>query len=170
MTRASDRLDELLRRNARDLLAYLERRIGPDEATDALSEVMTTAWRRVAVVPDDGLQARLWLFVVARNVVANARRGQRRRSLLVLRVQNAGQAGGATAPHADDGLEVRDAVARLDEDLAEVVRLVHWEGFTLAEVAQVLDTPATTVRSRYARAKQELRAALSASEVLVADF
>ncbi|UFU06965.1 RNA polymerase sigma factor [Ruania halotolerans] len=169
MTRTNDRLGELLRRNARDLLAYLERRIGPDDATDALSEVMTTAWRRAAAVPDDGLQARLWLFGVARNVVANARRGQRRRSLLVLRAQNAEPAGGATAPHADDGLDVRDAVARLDDDLAEVVRLVHWEGFTLAEVAQVLDTPATTVRSKYARAKQQLRAALCSSEVLEAD-
>lgn len=55
---------------------------------------------------------------------------------------------------------MRDALARLEDELAEIVRLVHGDGFTLVEVAQLLDVPASTVRGRYQRAKEILRAAL----------
>ena len=66
----------------------------------------------------------------------------------------------AASPAADDGAEVRDAIARLEPDLAELVRLVHWERFTIAEAAVVLGVPASTARGRYAKAKDALRAAL----------
>ena len=33
---------------------------------------------------------------------------------------------------ADEGSEVRDAIDRLDENLAEIVKLVHWDGFRFA--------------------------------------
>jgi DNA-directed RNA polymerase specialized sigma24 family protein len=66
----------------------------------------------------------------------------------------------AAAPPADQGLEARDAIARLEPELAEIVRLVHWDGFSLGEVAALKGIPASTVRSRYAHAKRQLAAAL----------
>lgn len=55
---------------------------------------------------------------------------------------------------------MRDAIDRLEPDLAELVRLVHWERLTIADAAEVLGIPASTARGRYAKAKEELRAAL----------
>lgn len=69
---------------------------------------------------------------------------------------------GATSPAADDGDEVRVAIARLDLDRAKLVRLVHWDGLTLVDAAELLGIPASTARSRYAKAKEELRATLGA--------
>lgn len=66
------------------------------------------------------------------------------------------------APAADEGAEVRDAIARLDPDLAEIVQLVHWERLSLAEAAEVVGIPASTARGRYQRAKERLRSALGA--------
>lgn len=66
-----------------------------------------------------------------------------------------------TAAGADDGAEVRDAIDRLPADLAELVRLVHWDGFTLAEAAELTGVPASTARGRYQRAKEQLRSALA---------
>ncbi len=68
-----------------------------------------------------------------------------------------------TAPPSDEGIEVRDAIARLDPDLAELVRLVHWERMSLAQAAELLGIPDSTARTRYARAKDELRAMLGVS-------
>ena len=65
------------------------------------------------------------------------------------------------APAADQGLELRDAIDRLDGDLAELVRLVHWDGFTLAEAAVLLDIPSSTARGRYQRARKALQHALA---------
>lgn len=63
----------------------------------------------------------------------------------------------------DDGAEVRDAIDRLPTDLAEIVRLVHWGGFTIAEAATLTGTPASTARGRNQRAREVLRDALTAS-------
>lgn len=38
--------------------------------------------------------------------------------------------------------------------------MVHWDQFTRAEAAELLEEPASTVRGRYARTKAELRRAL----------
>ncbi|MBO0979439.1 RNA polymerase sigma factor [Microbacterium sp. SD291] len=146
--------------SASDLLAYLERRVGADDAPDLLGETMVVAWRRVRELPDDAERARMWLFGIARGTLMNHARGSRRRWALADRIRVQVRES-ATAPPSDAGAEVRDAIARLDPDLAEMIRLVHWDGFSLAEAAELLGIPASTVRGRHQRAKAELRAALS---------
>jgi len=145
--------------NAGALLTYLERRVGVDDAPDALAEVMTVVWRRAADLPADATEARMWMFGIAKGVVANAARGKVRRAKLADRLR-AVTASSVPASSADRGLEVRDAIERLDPGLAEMVRLVHWDGFSLAEAAALEGIPASTARSRYARAKRELATAL----------
>ena len=145
--------------SAAALLAYLERRVGVDDAPDLLGEAMVVAWRRVKVLPHEPEAARMWLFGVARGTVLNHARGVRRRWALVDRIRIAPEP--RHAPAADSGADVRDAIARLDPDLAELIRLVHWDGFSLADAAAHLGIPASTARGRYQRAKTDLRAALS---------
>lgn len=151
--------------NATDLLAYLERRVGPDEAPDLLGETMVVAWRRVRQLPGEAESARMWLFGIARGTLLNHARGQRRRWALADRIRLQVRES-ATAPPSDDGAEVRDAIDRLDAELGEVVRLVHWDGFTLADAAALIGIPASTARGRYQRAKEQLRAALRAEAPL----
>lgn len=146
--------------NASDLLAYLSRRVGPDDAADLLSETMVVAWRRVRRLPDDPERARMWLFGVARGTLLNHARGERRRWALADRIRSHADATLSADP-ADAGSEVRDAISRLEPDLAELVRLVHWDGFSLTDAAELLGVPASTARGRHQRAKAELRAALS---------
>lgn len=160
MSLESARLTEAVEANASDLLAYLSRRVGPEDAPDLLGETMVVAWRRVHELPDDAERRRMWLFGIARGTLLNHARGQRRRWALADRIR-VDAADARSGSPADAGAEVRDAIARLDPDLAEIVRLVHWDGFTLAEAAELVGIPASTARGRYQRAKAELRAALS---------
>jgi RNA polymerase sigma-70 factor (ECF subfamily) len=60
---------------------------------------------------------------------------------------------------------VREALAQLPEIDQEIIRLVHWDGFSQVEVARPLDMPEATVRSRHLRARQRLRALLAAQPV-----
>jgi RNA polymerase sigma factor (sigma-70 family) len=162
MTRTGDdqALIAAFEANASDLLAYLARRVGPDDAADLLGESMVVAWRRVRDLPDDPERSRMWLFGVARATLLNHARGERRRWALADRLRHALRSETAAAP-ADAGTEVRDAIARLDPESAELVRLVHWEGFSIADAAALVGVPPSTARGRYQRAKSELRAALS---------
>ncbi|BDV30854.1 RNA polymerase sigma factor [Microbacterium terricola] len=161
MSRDDRRLTAALAAASPDLLAYLQRRVGLDDAPDLLGETMVVAWRRMDDLPVEPERARMWLFGIARGTLLNHARGTRRRWALADRIRG-DLATDAVAPGADDGAEVRDAIARMDPDLAELVRLVHWERLSLAEAAEVLAIPASTARGRYARAKEELRAVLGA--------
>lgn len=157
-----ERIVAAIASNSPDLLAYFERRLPSADAADALAETMMTAWRRISALPDNTEQARMWLFVIARNVLANAERGERRRWRLGNKLRLL--LNPAESPPSDEGAEVRDAVARLDPELAELVRLVHWDGFSLTEAAQVLEIPSSTARGRYQRAKAVLRSVLEESQ------
>ena len=153
-------LERAIQTNSVDLLSYLGRRVAIEDAPDLLGETFAIAWRREKDVPTDPEQARMWLFGVARGALQNYRRGQRRRWALAERVRN-NASPSDLAPAADEHVEVRDAIARLEPDLSELVQLVHWDGMSLAEAAQIVGIPASTARSRYQRAKEQLRTALS---------
>ncbi|KRB38071.1 RNA polymerase sigma factor [Microbacterium sp. Root180] len=160
MSRDDRRLTAALSAASPDLLAYLQRRVGPDDAPDLLGETMVVAWRRVADLPDDAERVRMWLFGIARGTLLNHARGERRRWALADRIRVT--VADVTAPAADEGVEVRDAIARLGADDAELVRLVHWERMTLVQAAELLGIPDSTARTRYARVKEQLRTALGA--------
>jgi RNA polymerase sigma-70 factor (ECF subfamily) len=157
--RARARITTALSESSADLLAYLQRRVGADEAPDLLGETMVVAWRRVDELPNDPEQARMWLFGIARATLLNHARGERRRWALADRIRN-DQATRTVAPAADHGAEIRDAIARLDVDHRELIQLVHWERMTIAQAAELLGISDSTARTRYARAKEQLRAAL----------
>jgi RNA polymerase sigma factor (sigma-70 family) len=154
-------LTESITLNAPDLLRYLERRLGTDAAADALAEVMMAAWRRVDSTPSGTEPSRMWLFGIARNVLANAARSERRQSRLTDRFRDVLRSAPKDGRPADEGMEVRDAIARLSSHQAELVRLIHWDGFSIAEAGEILGITASTARTRYQRAREELRIALS---------
>lgn len=145
--------------NAADLLAYFEYRSRGAEAADLLSETMATAWRRIDAMPDDITEARMWLFGIARNVLANAERAAQRRWKLADKLR----AHLVTAPPPEDDqrtIEVRDAVSRLAPDLRELVGLIHWDGFSISDAASIIGIPASTARTRYQVARQQLAQSL----------
>lgn len=142
------------------LLGYFLRRTAdPEDAADLVGETLTEAWRVARRMPDGPEAARMWLFGVARNTLRHHVRGKVRRDALISDLGRAITL--ATGEVSDDDLDVRRAIARLPEDLAELIRLVHWDGFSLEQSAAHLGIPGSTARSRYSRAKELLRAALS---------
>jgi DNA-directed RNA polymerase specialized sigma24 family protein len=83
-----DHIEASLREAAPDLLAYFERRVAPrEDAADLLGELMLQAWRNARSAPAEEEQRRMWLYGVARNVLANHTRSVRRRTALVDRLR-----------------------------------------------------------------------------------
>src|SRR4051794_5557806 len=69
-----ERFESLVHENSRAILGYALRRTErPEDAADVLSDVLLIAWRRLDDVPPEP-EARLWLFGVARRVIANQSR------------------------------------------------------------------------------------------------
>lgn len=161
MSGARERFITAVDRSSADLLRYFARRSG-SEAADLVSETVAIAWRQHRRLPADGTEARMWLFGIARNVLRNAQRADVRRREVADRLRSAVELEARSlAP--DTGADVRSALDDLDPELAELVTLVHWDGFTLVEAAQLQGIPASTARGRYQRAKGALRDLLTAS-------
>jgi len=142
------------------LLAYFVRRVRlQEDAADCLSETLVVLWRRRADLPTDPDAKRAWTFGIARGVLANQRRGRVRRTQLAdrLRGEVAVQVPGA-AGHPD----LRDALDALPERDRELVALIVWDGFGVAEAGQALGLKPDAARARYSRARKRLRATLSA--------
>ncbi|MGN6557863.1 MAG: RNA polymerase sigma factor [Solirubrobacterales bacterium] len=160
---AEQRFARLYRDNARELLGYALRRCAdPEDAADAVAETFLAAWRRLAEVPV-GEEGRLWLYGAARLVVANQRRGERRRNRLAeqLRAELRRRLPSETAAGSTGILE---ALAALDEADRELLMLVGWEELTPAQAARVLGVTPLAARSRLHRARRRLRARLAEGE------
>lgn len=143
--------------NAADLLSYFGRRVHiPADAADLLSETFVVAWRRGDRMPADPEQARMWLFGVARRVLANAARSTVRHADLTDKLRAHLET--LSTEHVDaETLDIRDALDTIPADQSEVVRLVLWDGFTVPEAAMVLGISESTARGRYQRARARLR-------------
>lgn len=147
-----------LRDTAHDLLAYFVRRVpSPEDAADLCGEVMLTAWQKIDKMPDAPERQRMWLFVIAAHKLSNHRRTSSRRSDLTERLRH--QVASIT-PGPEETHAVRDAVLRLHQAQRELVMLIHWDGFTIVEAAEILGLNPSTARSRYAAARDLLRNAL----------
>ncbi|GAA1768243.1 RNA polymerase sigma factor [Agromyces humatus] len=150
-------LERAYEANAADLLSYFGRRVTiPADAADLLSETFMVAWRRGDRMPVESEQARMWLFGVARRILANAARGAARHSALTGKLREHLQA--LPTEHVDaETLDIRAALDAIPDDQSELVRLVLWDGFTLPEAATILGISESTARGRYQRARIQLR-------------
>lgn len=122
------RLDALYAAHGRSVLAYAVRRAADEhDAADALAETFLVAWRRLDDIPS-GDQALMWLYAVARRILANQKRGERRRQRLAERL--GGELVSAlerVAPSEPAAVPIVAALAGLGPDDREIVLLAAWE-------------------------------------------
>lgn len=138
------------------LRRFLMRRTDPATAEDALSETLLVCWRRLEDAPAEPLP---WAYGVARFCLANAERARRRQDRLVARITAVDPPRDHVPHHAAPDLSA--ALARLNPQDAELLRLWAWEDLGPADIAQVLGTTANAVSIRLHRARKKLKELLS---------
>lgn len=154
------RFRELYRAHYRALQAFALRRCAdPADAHDLVADTFLVLWRRIDEAPE-GDEALLWLFGVARRVLANQRRSRTRRERLTARLRALPQ----DAPALDtmafaraDAQAVLAALAHLSERDRDVLLLAAWEGLSHAQIARVLGCSENAAMIRLHRARLRLR-------------
>ncbi|HEV7771058.1 MAG TPA: sigma-70 family RNA polymerase sigma factor [Solirubrobacterales bacterium] len=162
---AQVRFRRLYREQGQALLAYALRRVeNPEAAADVVAETFLVAWRRFGEVPVDG-GARLWLYAVARRVIANLNRSERRRTRLGKRLAESLRTELATrAAPGGEAAEVLRAMGGLGDEDRELLLLVSWEELSPGQAATVLGISSLAARSRLHRARRRLRVLLEERE------
>ena len=138
---------------------YVVRRAPSAAVEDVVAETFLVAWRRADTIRDDPLP---WLLGVARRVLANQQRSERRRGALTDRLQGLrpGQAPGWAPPPAMSD-ELAAAMGRLSPQEREALLLVAWEGLDGARAARAAGCTPVAFRARLHRARRHVAAALA---------
>ncbi|MHC4934073.1 MAG: RNA polymerase sigma factor [Planctomycetota bacterium] len=137
-----------------DLVARLRRR---EDAEDALQATFLAAWTNLPRLRRPG-RFPAWLFRIARNKARDRLRRDRPRLVLLRPNQD------LLASEAGDEAELetlRELISHLRPDTRAIVLLRTLEGWTAEEVAAAHGLSASTVRRRYAKALEHLRAGLA---------
>lgn len=151
--------DALFARCWTDVLRFCLRRSTSDaDAEEAATDVFAVAWRRRGEVPAPP-EDRLWLFGVARHVLANQARSERRRARLLDRLR-AEPAEHGPEPRLPAGGDLAAALRALRPEERELLLLIGWEELSVAEAAEVLGLSAPVVSRRLYRARKKLGALL----------
>jgi RNA polymerase sigma-70 factor (ECF subfamily) len=138
----------------------------PEDARDVVQEAFLHAYQSLHAFKGDSLFF-TWLYRIAVNTAISMKRKER----LVLRLQPAGDGGTGIEPldpsdgsrpgyaleMAEQERRVHDALNRLSPEHRTVLVLKDMEGMKYEEMADVLQVPIGTIRSRLHRARLELR-------------
>lgn len=160
---------ELVRCTQADVWRFVAALGGRSEADDLTQETYLRALRALGGFEGrSGL--RTWLLVIARRTVADHLRRQAvrpRQADVEDWVATAERA--AVDPRAVEGstghaVELRQLLDQLPAERREALVLTQILGLSYAEAAAVTDCPVGTIRSRVARGREELAAALAAGQ------
>jgi RNA polymerase sigma-70 factor, ECF subfamily len=147
----------------------------PDQAEDLVQETFLRAfksWNQYTA----GTAAKSWLFTICRNVFLRSRERVHRHDEIV--TENVGRSGPGPNPInpvwasvlgvdpegeffdsiVDD--RIIDAINRLPEEYRTAVVLSDLEGLPYAEIADLMDVPVGTVKSRLFRGRRQLQKVL----------
>lgn len=145
----------------------------PDQAEDLVQETFLRAYRSWDQYTR-GTAAKSWLFTICRNAFLRTLERSQRHEEIVR--ENVGRHGpdpvdpvwlsaNGVDPEGEffDAIvdeRIIDAIGALPEEFRSVVVLADVEGFSYAEIAELMDVPVGTVKSRLFRGRRRLQRAL----------
>jgi RNA polymerase sigma-70 factor, ECF subfamily len=156
-----DAFELLYRRYSRPVFALALRRLGDrGRAEDAVQETFTSIWRSAGSYRQDRGPGAPWLYAVARNAIVD-----RRRTLGPPPAEAVDEASDEAGP--DERAEsswtawrVHRALAELPEKERRLIELAYWGGLSQSEIAEFVDIPLGTVKTRTRSALSRLADAL----------
>ena len=150
---------ELVRRHRDRLWAVALRTLGDrEEAADAVQDALLSAYRSADKFRGDAAVT-TWLHRIVVNACLDRMRRRQARPTVPLPETDAGIfaiRGGAPPADPDTALAVHAALAQLPPDQRTALVLLDMQGYSVAEIAQILGVAEGTVKSRCARGRARL--------------
>ena len=137
------------------------------KAEELAQETMLAVWRKAALFDPASAGAAAWIFTIARNLRIDAHRRERRGGVIEtsdveieFQIDDSPQPDALLATTQSEE-RVRSALTKLSDDQMRVVELSFFEEKAHAEIAEILEIPLGTVKSRLRLAMSRLRNLLS---------
>ncbi len=145
----ADAFEVLYRRYARPMFGLALRRLGDrGRAEDAVQETFASVWRAARSYKPERGPGGPWLYAVARNAIVDRSRARTEPPVETPETESA-EAGPPELAEADwVSWRVHRALEDLPESQRTVIELAYWSGLSQSEVAEFLDIPLGTVKTR----------------------
>jgi RNA polymerase sigma-70 factor (ECF subfamily) len=167
---------ELVRRYQDRLFNTVYRLVGSaEDAQDVVQETFLHAYQSLESFKGDA-QFFTWLYRIAMNAAVSQKRKRRVALSIDAARENSGHSGhepvdasefsqpGRALEQADEERRIQEALNRLSAEHRAVLILKDMEGQKYEAIAEILEVPIGTIRSRLHRARLELRAVLQQRE------
>ena len=140
----------LYQRYARPVFGLALRRLGDrGRAEDAVQETFASIWRSAGTYRPDRGPGAPWLYAVARNAIVDRARSRGETTFADPPEQVSPSAGPDEQTEAAYvAWRVHRAVEDLPEHERQVLELAYWSGLSQSEIAQFLNIPLGTVKTR----------------------
>lgn len=158
---APERFEEIFERHFDAVHAYLRRRVRREDADDIAADTFLQAFRLRSRFERQRQSARPWLLGIATNIVRHHLRQAERQSRAVNRVVQTTVP--AATPSDPAGPRLVAALDGLSPEDLDVLLLYAWADLEYREIAEALNVPVGTVRSRLNRVRTRLRSRLNAA-------
>ncbi len=158
-----DALTAFIRRSQSEVWRFVANVVGPADADDVTQDVYVRAWRSIRRFRGDA-SARTWLFVIARRACADALRGRGRQRRITDRVRAAAETTPEAASDSSAACALEALVEQLPLERREAFVLTQVLGCSYDEAATVCGVPVGTIRSRVARAREDIVEAMRAAD------
>lgn len=151
-----DAFGELVRRHRDRLWAVALRTLGDrEEAADALQEALISAYRAADRFRGDSAIT-TWLHRIVVNACLDRARRRQARPAIALADLPPNREPAAVLPDQDTAREVWAALAQLPVEQRVPLVLLEIQGYSVAEIAEILGVAEGTVKSRCARGRARL--------------
>jgi RNA polymerase sigma-70 factor (ECF subfamily) len=139
----------LYRRYARPVFALALRRLGDrGRAEDAVQETFASVWRSARSYRRERGPGAPWLYAVARNAIVDRRRARTEPPTEVPETPSAEAGPEERAESAWTAWRVHRALAELPENERTLLELAYWSELSQSEIAEFLQMPLGTVKTR----------------------
>jgi len=134
-----------------------------DDAENLLQDAFVKIWKNIHQYDDAKGRLFTWLITICRNTALNFLRSHENfRKTEIQNEQNSvGNQRLITEPADTDHIGIEKLVGKLDDKHKAVINLIYYWGYTQQEVAEKLNLPLGTVKTRTRTALQLLKAQLN---------
>ncbi len=157
-------LAELYERYRYNLSGFLSRQLYQEKLVgEVYNDVMMMVWQKADSFRGDS-KVSTWIYGIAYRLCLSHVRKEMKHT------KNANEADFDTMPanaevadadFQDQRQELRRAIAELNENHRAVIELVYFSGHSLNDVAEIIDKPLNTVKTRLFHARQKLKSLIN---------
>jgi RNA polymerase sigma-70 factor (ECF subfamily) len=159
---------QFYQRHNRALFAFLVKLVREREmAEEVLSETMLEVWRRAGRFEGKS-SVTTWVFSIAHHKAVSRLRKKREVALdeeVAANIEDSAPTPDKLATDQNMSRLLKGLMERLSLDHREILQLAYFQEFSVQEIADVLDLPENTVKTRMFYARQRLKSLLEAAGV-----